>query len=55
MLDRLIEAFRSWAQAVATLDDPRGEYLLTLEDRISRLESEVRSLRRADKMESAAL
>ena len=39
MLQRLFEKLRPWAEAVAALDDPHGEYLLMLEDRVSRLEA----------------
>lgn len=47
MLQRLIEKLRPWEEALASLDDPRGEYLLGLENRIRRLEDEVKSLRDA--------
>lgn len=47
MLQRLIEKLRPWEEALASLDDPRGEYLLGLEDRIRRLEGEVERLRDA--------
>ncbi len=45
MLQRLIEKLRPWGEALASLDDPQGEYLLGLENRILRLEGEVESLR----------
>lgn len=45
MMQKLIEKFRPWAEALAALDDPKGEYLLMLEDRVSRLEGEVERLR----------
>lgn len=54
MLQRLFEKLRTWAEAVAALDDPRGEYLLMLEDRVSRLEGDVRLLRASDKMDAGA-
>ena len=41
MLQRLFEKLRPWAEGVAALDDPHGEYLLMLEDRVSRLEGEL--------------
>ena len=47
MLQRLIEKLRPWEEALASLDDPRGEYLLGLENRIRRLEGEMESLRDA--------
>ena len=47
MLQRLIEELRPWGEALASLDDPQGEYLLGLENRIRRLEGEVESLRYA--------
>jgi hypothetical protein len=54
MLQRLIEKFRPWAEAVAALDDPHGEYFLMLEDRVSRLEGEVGRLRESDKTDPSA-
>lgn len=54
MLRRVIEKLRPWGEALASLDDPRGEYLLGLEDRIRRLEGEVESLRDAAARPNAA-
>ena len=48
MLRRLAEKFRSWGEALAGLDDPRGDYLLTLEERVRRLEAEVGDSRRPE-------
>ncbi len=45
MLQKLIEKFRPWGEALAGLDDPHGDFILQLEDRISRLEGEVQRLR----------
>jgi hypothetical protein len=54
MLQRLIEKLRPWGEALAGLDDPRGEYLLGVENRIRRLEGEVKSLRDAAAAANAA-
>jgi hypothetical protein len=54
MLQRLFEKLRPWAEAVAALDDPHGEYFLMLEDRVSRLEGEVGRLRGSVKTEAGA-
>ena len=45
MLQRLLVRWRIWEQALAGMDDPRGEYLFSLEERMHRLESEVEHLR----------
>lgn len=45
MFERLMEKIRRWLEAIDGLDDPQGEYLLMLETRVSRLESEVACLR----------
>jgi TolA-binding protein len=41
---RLLEKWRLFSDAVAGIDDPHGEHLQGLEDRIRRLEGEVESL-----------
>ena len=51
MLQRLLEKLRPWGEALAELDDPRGNYLLRLEDRVQRLEGEVIRLRGSAKAE----
>lgn len=48
MLDRLFEKVRPWVEATDGADDPRGEFLLMLEARVSRLEDEVARLRGSD-------
>jgi hypothetical protein len=48
MLQRLVEKFRPWMEAMAELDDPRGEHLLMLERRIRRLECKVGLLQECD-------
>ncbi len=48
MLERLIEKVRPWVEAMDGADDPRGEYLLMLEARVSRLEDEVARFRGSD-------
>ena len=46
MLQRLLARWRLWEQALEGMDDPRGEYLFNLEERMHRLEGEVEHLRR---------
>jgi len=48
MLERLFEKVRPWVEAMDGADDPRGEFLLMLETRVSRLEDEVARLRGSD-------
>jgi hypothetical protein len=46
MLKRWFAKWKVWAQALDEgIDDPRGDYLLRLEDRVARLEDEVKILR----------
>ena len=45
MFRRFWESLNSWAEAL-DMDDPRGEYMFRLEDRVARLEREVEDLRR---------
>jgi hypothetical protein len=54
MLQRLIEKFRPWAEAMAGLDDPQGEHLLSLDERVRRLEAKVEQLRRPLPADAAA-
>lgn len=42
----LQEKWRRWADAFASIDDPQGEYLDMLENRVRRLEAEVEDLRK---------
>jgi hypothetical protein len=44
MLERLFEKVRPWVEALDGADDARGEFLLMLETRVSRLEDEVARL-----------
>lgn len=46
MKQRLSARLRLWGAALAGIDDPLGEYLLNLEDRVRRLEGEVEQLRK---------
>lgn len=41
MLQRLLARWRVWEQALEGMDDPRGDYLLSLEERVRRLEGVV--------------
>ena len=43
MSKRFWQSLSDWAEALA-MDDPRGEYLFRLEDRVSKLEREVEGL-----------
>ncbi len=45
MLQRLLARWRLWEEALAGMDDPHGEYLLSLEERVRRLEGDVENLR----------
>lgn len=47
MLEKLKEKLRPWGEALAGLDDPQGEYLAYLENRILRLEERVEQLTRS--------
>ena len=44
MFKRFWASLNYWAEALA-VDDPRGEYIFRLEDRVSKLEREVEGLR----------
>lgn len=54
MLQRLLARWRLWEQALVGIDDPQGEYLLSLEGRIRRLEGDVEHLRRPLSADAAA-
>ena len=45
MLQRLLARWRPWAEALAGMDDPQGEFLLYLEERVRRLEGVVMDMR----------
>jgi hypothetical protein len=45
-MQRLSATLRLWGDALAGMDDPIGEYLVNLEERVHRLECEVEQLRR---------
>lgn len=44
MLQRLMAKWRLWEGALAGIDDPQGEYLLSLDERVRRLEAKVEQL-----------
>ena len=44
MSKRFWQSLSDWAEALA-MDDPRGDYMFGLEDRVARLEREVEGLR----------
>ena len=44
MSKRFWESLNYWAEALA-MDDPRGDYMFRLEDRVAKLEREVEGLR----------
>jgi hypothetical protein len=54
MMQRLSAKLRLWSNALAGMDDPLGEYLLSLEERIRRLEGEVALLRESASANAAA-
>lgn len=54
MLQQLLARWRIWEQALAGMDDPQGEYLDSLEERIRRLEGEVGQLRMTLSADAAA-
>jgi hypothetical protein len=54
MLQRLLAKWRLWEEALVGIDDPHGDYLLRLEDRVRRLEGEVDGLRRHLSTDTAA-
>ena len=43
MFKRFWQSMNEWAEALS-LDDPRGDYMFGLEDRIAKLEREVEGL-----------
>lgn len=44
MLKRFREKWRSWEDALLGIDDPQGDYLIALEKRLNRLETDVAGL-----------
>ena len=44
MFKRFWQSLNDWAEALS-MDDPRGDYMFKLEDRVSKLEREVEGLR----------
>ena len=54
MLQRLLASWRLWEEALAGLDDPQGEYLLNLDERVRRLEAKVEQLHRPLPADAAA-
>ena len=44
MFKRFWQRMNDWAEALS-IDDPHGDYLFRLEDRVAKLESEVEGLR----------
>ncbi len=44
MLKRWIHKWLLWLKGLEGIDDPEGEYLLRLEERVCRLEEEVGAL-----------
>lgn len=51
---RLSAKLRLWGGALAGMDDPLGDYLLRLEERVRRLEGEVQQLRGLPSASTAA-
>jgi hypothetical protein len=54
MMRRLSEKLRLWGDALAGMDDPLGEYLLNLEERVRRLECELEQLPKLPTSNAAA-
>ena len=54
MMQRLTAELRLWGEALAEMDDPQGEYLLNLQERVRRLEGEVEQLRNMPSANAAA-
>ena len=54
MLQRLLARWWLWGEALAGMDDPQGEYLLSLEERVRRLEGVVVNLRAPLSADAAA-
>ena len=54
MLQRLLAKWRLWEEALAGMDDPQGEYLLNLDERVRWLEAEVERLLRPLPPDAAA-
>jgi TolA-binding protein len=44
MMKWFLEKLRLYSEALSDIDDPRGEHLRNLEDRVRRLESEIARL-----------
>ena len=44
MFKRFLQNISQWADALS-MDDPRGDYMFGLEDRVAKLEREVEGLR----------
>jgi hypothetical protein len=45
MLQRLLAKWRLWEETLAGMDDPQGEYLLNLDQRVRQLEAQLEQLR----------
>ena len=43
MFKRFWQSINEWADALS-MDDPRGDYMFRLEDRVSKLEREIKGL-----------
>jgi hypothetical protein len=54
MLQELLARWRLWEQALEGMDDPQGEYLLNLEERVRRLECEMEQLPKLPTSNAAA-
>lgn len=53
-LHRVSRNLHLWGQAMAGMDDPLGDHLLRLEERVRRLEGEVQQLRGLPSASTAA-
>lgn len=54
LMQRLSRQLHIWGEAMAGLDDPLGDYLSRLDERVRRLEGEVQELRELPSVNVAA-
>lgn len=54
MMQRLSAKLRAWGEALAGIDDPLGEYLLSLDERVRRLERDIQQLSKRPSVNATA-
>ena len=52
MLQRWLARWHLWKEALAGMDDPQGESLLNLDDRVRRVEAKVEQLRKPSSVDA---